>query len=93
MEGNLDALYRLGEFWFTTVIPYGTVLSLVLALLESWAHKWWPEGWGFKLLLPLNDLVSRVLALNLRDKIAPPRPWDGKVRRVSDSMIGELPTK
>lgn len=67
---TIDLATRVWNGWLQ-VIGYGSLLSVVLAILESWSHQWWPDGKVYKVFAITNDLVTRFIAINWRDKIAP----------------------
>lgn len=56
--------------WAAYLVFCCSLLSNLLAVLESWAAKWFPDSRFAFVLAVTNDLVSRFGALNWRDKIA-----------------------
>jgi hypothetical protein len=85
----MDAVSRVTT-WMAYAVFFGSLLSNLLAVLEGWAEKWWPGSrFGFALAVS-NDLISRFIALNWRDKIAQ-QPGDRRQTAILPTIQKEKP--
>lgn len=58
--------------WAAYFVFFSSLLSNLLAVVESWSAKWFPSSRFTFVVAVSNDLISRFGALNWRDKIAAP---------------------
>ena len=83
----LDVVSRVTT-WLAYAVFFGSLLSNLLAIFEAWAEKWWPGSrFGFVLAVT-NDLISRFLALNWRDRIAQ-QPGDRRQTSILPNLNGK----